>query len=161
MTIRSLQRTGDHQGYVRDSTSSPISGYCDPLSYQPKSRAIMIKRTCKKEKSQQEMKEEARRKEATAECDRATWRMYNRIIDYRQKNPVSYQCEDAEEADEDPAAFNIKVFEFVATRTPLEVAGTFKRGKAGNDVSFHDHSDHIDSSSSIEMDEEEIFQFDL
>jgi hypothetical protein len=55
-----------------------------------RSRAIAIKRMSRDEKPQ-----EIRENSAAAEYDWATWRMYNRIIDYRQKFPVNYRHEDA------------------------------------------------------------------
>jgi hypothetical protein len=55
-----------------------------------RSRAIAIKRMSRDEKPQ-----EIRESSAAAEYDWATWRMYNRIIDYRQKFPVNYRHEDA------------------------------------------------------------------
>ena len=35
-----------------------------------------------------------RKKEAAAEYDLATWRMYNRIVDHREKHPVKYELKE-------------------------------------------------------------------
>jgi hypothetical protein len=50
-----------------------------------RSQAIAIKRS-----SREENLDEIRASAATAEYDWATWRMYNRIIDHRQKYPLNY-----------------------------------------------------------------------
>lgn len=63
-----------------------------------RSRAIAIQSSHPKlNKSHHELLEEIRVTEAAAEYDWATWRMYNRIIDHRQKNPVKYQHEEEDE----------------------------------------------------------------
>jgi hypothetical protein len=54
-----------------------------------RSRAIAIKRSVRDENF-----DEIRDSTAAAEYDWATWRMYNRIIDHRQKYPLNYQHED-------------------------------------------------------------------
>lgn len=54
-----------------------------------RSRAIAIKRS-----SREVNLDEIRENTATAEYDWATWRMYNRIIDHRQKYPLNYHHEE-------------------------------------------------------------------
>ena len=50
-----------------------------------RSRSIAIKRP-----TSEEQLEEIRQNSLAAEYDYATWRMYNRIIEYRQKHPLPY-----------------------------------------------------------------------
>lgn len=59
-------------------------------SRRVRSRAIAIKRP-----SSDEQLDEIRQSTVAAEYDWATWRMYNRIIDHRQKYPLNYHPNDS------------------------------------------------------------------
>lgn len=60
-----------------------------PSRSRIRSRSIAIKRPTKEEQM-----EEIRQNSLAAEYDWATWRMYNRIIEHRQKHPLPYVDED-------------------------------------------------------------------
>ena len=70
-------------------TSLP-RGHCSSRSNRIRSRSIAIKRP-----TSEEQLEEIRQNSLAAEYDWATWRMYNRIIDYRKKHPLPYVHEDS------------------------------------------------------------------
>jgi hypothetical protein len=61
-----------------------------PTRSRIRSRSIAIKRPSNDEKL-----EEIRQNSLAAEYDWATWRMYNRIIDHRQKHPLPYQHDES------------------------------------------------------------------
>jgi hypothetical protein len=69
------RRTHSQSLGIRESRS--------PSSERPRSRAISIKRTTNANVNVEDDLEEIR-----GDYDWATWRMYNRIIDHREKYPV-------------------------------------------------------------------------
>lgn len=69
-------------------TSLP-RGHCSSRNSRIRSRSIAIKRP-----TSEEQLEEIRQNSLAAEYDWATWRMYNRIIEYRQKHPLPYSNEE-------------------------------------------------------------------
>ena len=73
----------------RMNYSSVQRGHCSSRSSRIRSRSIAIKRP-----TSEEQLEEIRQNSLAAEYDWATWRMYNRIIEYRQKHPLPYVNED-------------------------------------------------------------------
>lgn len=87
-TMTSSARYTLHAGSSRHLSSTPEETTAS-LPFRPRrSQAIAIKRT--------EEKVDEIRESSTAEYDWATWRMYNRIIDHRQKHPTTYTVDESE-----------------------------------------------------------------
>lgn len=144
----------DQQVYHSASTMMSVCG--DPTTRSSKSQAVAIQHSREDAQSRHQLLEEMRQKEAAAEYDWATWRMYNRIVDYRQKYPVKYSHEDEEESEEDTRPSNTKCVGGVASGTN----GRFTNPKSESRVSFHPIQ--IDSPTpELYEDYGEIFQLDL
>jgi hypothetical protein len=91
MTARILPK--EHLPSRRMDINNTMSrGHCSTRS-RIRSRSIAIKRPTNDEKL-----EEIRQNSLAAEYDWATWRMYNRIIDHRQKHPLTYQYDESAES---------------------------------------------------------------
>ena len=151
-TLRQLRY--DQQVY--QSASTMMSACGDPTTRSPKSQAVAIQRSRDDAQSRQQLLEEMRQKEAAAEYDWATWRMYNRIVDYRQKYPVKYSHEEEEEMEEDTKTFNTKCVGGFSSGT----AGRFTNPKSEPRVSFHSIQIEPPTTEPYE-DYGEIFQLDL
>ena len=141
----------DQQGY---HSASPMMSVCgDPATRASKSHAVAIQRSRDDAQSRQQLLEEMRQKEAAAEYDWATWRMYNRIVDHRQKYPVKYSHEDEEESEEDTRPFKTKGVGGLSS-------GRFTNPKSEARVSFHPNQIDLPTTELYE-DYGEIFQLDL
>jgi hypothetical protein len=77
----------------RMNIASVPRAHCTSRNNRIRSRSIAIKRP-----SNEEQLEEIRQNSLAAEYDWATWRMYNRIIEYRKKHPLPYVHEDNAES---------------------------------------------------------------
>jgi len=134
-----------------------MSGRGAPLLKSPRSRAIKISRV--RTQSLQEILEETRQTEAAAEYDWATWRMYNRIIDHRQKHPIKYQHEEEEEEVE--SASNAKC---ATSDHDLKRSKGISSSSRGSENLHPFPSRYGDSKSMVmELEEDygEVFELDL
>jgi hypothetical protein len=77
--MNAQHRTHSQSPGIRESRS--------PSNERPRSRAILIKRTNNANVNVDDLEEEIHG-DSDGMYDWATWRMYNRIIDHRQKYPV-------------------------------------------------------------------------
>lgn len=83
------RRTHSHSLGIRESRS--------PTNERPRSRAIRIERNLKDNVNSEDL-EEIHRSSGDGMYDWATWQMYNRIIDHRQKYPVTLNEDTTSEA---------------------------------------------------------------
>lgn len=89
-TMTALPLPTEYLPSRRVNFTSVPRGHCSSRSRRIRSRSIAIKRP-----TSEEQLEEIRQNSLAAEYDWATWRMYNRIIEYRQKHPLPHNNEDS------------------------------------------------------------------
>lgn len=112
-----------------------------------RSRAIAIQSPRdSNSKSQEQLLEESRQSEAAAEYDWATWRMYNRIILYRQKHPVKYQHDTEEEENESVDSGDVNGVRSTCNENLRPAASILNTSKSSKDL----HEDYG-----------EVFELDL
>jgi hypothetical protein len=99
--LSTMSATSTARGIPRTNTMSPHQGSPSETlrSTRRRSQAIAIKRKSGSQFSENDSSDEDNG--YAAECEWATWRMYNRIVDHRQKHPVSSDYDIASQAAED------------------------------------------------------------
>ena len=157
MTSSFLQLRDDHQGFLQ-TNSAMTNGHRSPSIRSSKSRAIAIQRSRENAQSRRQILEETRQKEAAAEYDWATWRMYNRIVDYREKYPVKY--EHVEEDKEDEAEEDTRTLVEKGVHSASEPTGTIKNNETESREPFRRIQMELPTKD-LNDDYGEVFQLDL
>lgn len=130
------------------STRQAVESDIDPRTCSVRrirSRAIAIKRTPREVKPH-----EICENSAAAEYDWATWRMYNRIIDYRQKYPVAHPNEDSSSSELSTTSVDDSL---LPTQRPDEYCpGSKTDSSTANVISTYQDQNFIDHGEVFELD---------